>query len=224
MKNSNKILGIMAACAFAGLFLLNGYSFVISISSYQWGGYLHTDNFMWISIFLTAAVIVCFFLVALGCFIRKKGLQKTGLVLLTVVDICSIFFSYYYLRYVANNFMTYNKTPAFFSYCMYFAELAYALLLLMAMRIPAKSRLLGIIAAAVYTTAFAWYNIALEASFSVLGVIYILLIISGAVLFGYLIRNMETELQQIPAWVCPECGTENQISRMNCAGCGKQRA
>lgn len=36
-------------------------------------------------------------------------------------------------------------------------------------------------------------------------------------------NSVEAESQQIDVWICPECGAENKISRVNCSECGKQR-
>ena len=56
MRNLGRLLDKAPAIIFAALFLLFGYDFVTSFSYYNSRRYTRTDDFTWISVFLTAAV------------------------------------------------------------------------------------------------------------------------------------------------------------------------
>lgn len=220
MKDYKKLLSKTPALMFFALFLLYGYKCITRSSYYNIHNLTSNNIITWIKWVLIAAIGVSFLIAAIGCFTKKTGLQKTGFGLLAFFSFCLI----------VNTFskLYFNRPTYMPSFCIFLGRLAYALILLMAIRIPAKSRMLGIIAAGVYIVPYVYFIIDPNALFLFSDALDLLLMGSGAVLFGYIQENEDKvkpqKIHESRVWVCPECRTENKISRMYCLKCGRQRS
>ncbi|MCR5567308.1 MAG: hypothetical protein K6F61_10690 [Clostridiales bacterium] len=180
MQDKGKIFAKISAAIFLLLFFVRGYDTIYAaILAYK--SWYNTINLINSLIILIQAV--CYLVIAIGCFRNRIMPIKFGFGLLSLAYVASIVCSPFLTIRQYNNLMI--------PYIISLAGMTYALILLMATKLPEKARFLGALACAVYLCGIIWYSIAMSVE-TQRGILWVLnynvmmriLLLCGAVVFG----------------------------------------
>jgi hypothetical protein len=187
--------------------------------------------------------VVSFAVTAIGCFLKSRGALKAGLGIIAVASVADLVFVSLDLAYHYQTYFLRDRLVPFYCYAIPLGLMAYGLLLLMAVRVPVKAHILGILAAAV-CLGFFIYNIAaaagedhvpfFQALFST-ALVSPVLLTGGAVTLGLWYHGLDSSGSAAAqasgpesgdpsgTWTCPGCKNANPAGTDSCRGCGRQR-